>query len=194
MHSDIKTLDRSDILDNLRLGEYDCLIGINLLREGLDLPEVSLIAILDADKEGFLRTPTSLIQIIGRAARHVNGKVILFADKISKSMKIAIDETVRRRKIQLKYNKQNNITPQSIDKPIRKKLIKRDLTPTNKNKIKELTEFGWNTPDEIQPEALTPSDKTKLIKKLNQLMHQAAKNWEFEKAADFRDSIEKLQN
>ncbi|MBU1256273.1 excinuclease ABC subunit UvrB, partial [Patescibacteria group bacterium] len=127
LHSDIKTLDRGDVLDNLRKGDFDCLIGINLLREGLDLPEVSLIAILDADKEGFLRTSTSLIQIMGRAARHVNGQVILFADRISPSMKQAMDITQTRRKAQQKFNDDHNITPKSISKPIRDRLLEKQL-------------------------------------------------------------------
>ena len=116
MHSDIDTLERLDVLSDLRKGVYDVVVGINLLREGLDLPEVSLVVILDADKEGFLRSRTSLIQTMGRAARHVEGEVILYADRVTDSMKAAIDEVERRRNIQLKYNKDNNITPQSITK------------------------------------------------------------------------------
>jgi excinuclease ABC subunit B len=123
LHSDIETLERTNILDDLRRGNYDVLIGINLLREGLDLPEVTLVAILDADKEGFLRSRTSLIQTMGRAARHVSGEVVMYADKITKSMEAAIDEVERRREIQIKYNLDNNITPQKINKPIREKLI-----------------------------------------------------------------------
>lgn len=122
LHSDIDTLERTNILDDLRRGNYDVLIGINLLREGLDLPEVTLVAILDADKEGFLRSRTSLIQTMGRAARHVNGEVIMYADSITKSMKAAIEEVERRREIQIKYNEDNNITPQKIIKPIREKI------------------------------------------------------------------------
>jgi excinuclease ABC subunit B len=191
LHSDVKTLERSEILDNLRLGNFDCLVGINLLREGLDLPEVSLVAILDADKEGFLRTPTALIQTMGRAARHVNGKVILYADKISKSMKIAIDETRRRRVVQHKYNQDHGITPIGISKPIREAMLHREKSsPTPK--IKELAEFGWSEIDDVNPESLTPQKKKALITKLKKLMSQAANSWNFELAARYRDTIKQL--
>lgn len=180
LHSDIKTLDRADILDNLRKGEFDCLIGINLLREGLDLPEVSLIAILDADKEGFLRTPTSLIQIMGRAARHANGQVILFADKVSRSMKIAMDITRQRRQVQEEFNLKNNITPKTIIKPIRDRLLKKELEASKPIKDPELN---------VDPNSLTPKDKKKLTTKLKTLMNQAAKTWDFEKAAEIRDRL-----
>ncbi|HEX9007895.1 MAG TPA: excinuclease ABC subunit UvrB [Patescibacteria group bacterium] len=192
LHSDVKTLDRADILENLRRGNFDCLVGINLLREGLDLPEVSLVAILDADKEGFLRTPTALIQTMGRAARHVNGQVILYADKISNSMKIAMDETSRRRKIQDQYNKEHGITPQGIVKPIREKLLQREaveLTP----RIKEMSEQGWEEIEDINPEALTPEKKRALITKLKKMMTKASNDWNFELAARYRDTIRKLQ-
>lgn len=192
LHSDIHTLDRADILDKLRNGEFDCLVGINLLREGLDLPEVSLVAILDADKEGFLRTPTALIQTMGRAARHVNGEVILYADKVSDSMRIAIDETERRRAIQEKYNLDNGITPQGINKPIRERLLKRDDNRPAP-KIKELAEHGWDEIEDINPESLTPQKKKALILKLKKMMNQAANSWNFELAARYRDSIKKLQ-
>lgn len=192
LHSDVKTLDRADILENLRRGNFDCLVGINLLREGLDLPEVTLVAILDADKEGFLRTPTALIQTMGRAARHVNGQVILYADKISNSMKIAMDETSRRRKIQDQYNKEHGITPQGIVKPIREKLLQREaveLTP----RIKEMSEQGWEEIEDINPEALTPEKKRALITKLKKMMTKASNDWNFELAARYRDTIRKLQ-
>ena len=192
LHSDIHTLDRADILDKLRLGDFDCLVGINLLREGLDLPEVSLVAILDADKEGFLRTPTALIQTMGRAARHVNGEVYLYADKTSKSMNIAIDETLRRRKIQMDYNVAHGITPTGINKPIRERLMKRDMSaPTPR--IKELAEHGWSEIDDINPEALTPQKKKLLVIKLKKMMNQAANSWNFELAVRYRDTIKKLQ-
>ena len=123
LHSDVKTLERGDILDNLRRGKYDVLVGINLLREGLDLPEVSLVAILDADKEGFLRSDVTLIQTMGRAARHVEGRVIMYADKITGSMKRALDEVKRRRIYQKRMNKKMGITPKSIQKPIRQRLV-----------------------------------------------------------------------
>lgn len=192
LHSDVKTLDRSDILENLRLGNFDCLVGINLLREGLDLPEVSLVAILDADKEGFLRTPTALIQTMGRAARHINGQVILYADKVSPSMKIAIEETRRRREIQKKYNLDHNISPQSISKPIREAMLHRD-TATPAPRIKELAEFGWTEIEDINPESLTPQKKKDLITKLKKMMTQAANSWNFELAARYRDTIKTLQ-
>lgn len=192
LHSDVKTLDRADILDKLRNGDFDCLVGINLLREGLDLPEVSLVAILDADKEGFLRTPTALIQTMGRAARHLHGQVILYADRISRSMEIAISETKRRRAIQQKYNEDHGITPLSINKPIRERLLQRDqieLTP----RIREMTEQGWTEIEDINPEALTPQKKKALVTKLKKMMTKAANDWNFELAARYRDTIKKLQ-
>jgi excinuclease ABC subunit B len=192
LHSDVKTLDRSDILENLRLGNFDCLVGINLLREGLDLPEVSLVTILDADKEGFLRTPTALIQTMGRAARHVNGHVILYADKVSNSMKIAIDETLRRRQIQHQYNLDHGITPIGISKPIREAMLHRDTTAPAP-KIKELAEFGWTEIEDVNPESLTPQKKKVLITKLKKLMTIAANSWNFELAARYRDTLKKLQ-
>lgn len=192
LHSDIKTLERTEILDNLRLGNFDCLVGINLLREGLDLPEVSLVAILDADKEGFLRTPTALIQTMGRAARHVNGQVVLYADKISASMDIAMKETARRRITQAKYNLEHGIIPQGINKPIREALLHRDAS-SPVPKIKELAEFGWTEIEDVNAQALTPQKKKILEIKLKKLMTQAANSWNFELAARYRDTIKKLQ-
>jgi excinuclease ABC subunit B len=192
LHSDIHTLDRADILESLRLGNFDCLVGINLLREGLDLPEVSLVAILDADKEGFLRTPTALIQTMGRAARHVNGEVFLYADRTSDSMRIAISETERRRITQIAYNKKHGITPQGINKPIRERLMHRQIGMAAP-KIKELAEHGWSEIDDINPEALTPQKKKILVVKLKKMMNQAANSWNFELAARYRDTIKKLQ-
>lgn len=193
LHSGVDTLDRSDILDELRQGKYDCLVGINLLREGIDLPEVSLVAILDADKEGFLRTPTALIQTMGRAARHVEGRVILYADKISDSMKIAMDVTAKRRQVQAKYNLDHNITALGIHKPIREKLLQREEKKDKKViRIKELAEFGWNRVEDINPESLTLQDKKKLSKKIKSLMTLAANNWDFETAARYRDILTKL--
>ncbi|NTV30938.1 excinuclease ABC subunit UvrB [candidate division WWE3 bacterium] len=183
LHADIDTLERTDILDDLRKGTYDVVVGINLLREGLDLPEVSLVAILDADKEGFLRSESSLIQTMGRAARHIEGKVILYADTITKSMQKAMDEVNRRRKLQQEYNELHNITPTSIDKPIREKLIER----TNKNEVKNYRkEPILNDKDTFR------GDKDALIEALQQEMKKAAQNLEFERAAMLRDRIDKL--
>ena len=192
LHSGVLTLDRSDILDDLRKGNFDCLVGINLLREGIDLPEVSLVAILDADKEGFLRNPTSLIQTMGRAARHVNGMVYLYADRVSDSMKQAMDVTGRRRQVQIEHNESHGITPVGIVKPIKEKLLQREEKRENGTRIKELEEFGWKKPEDVNPEALTLGDKKKLIRKMKALMTAAAKNWDFEMAAKYRDLIAKL--
>ena len=179
LHSEIQTLERVEILRDLRLGVYDVVVGINLLREGLDLPEVSLVAILDADKEGYLRSEGALIQTMGRAARHVDGHVIMYADTITNSMKAAIEETQRRRRIQEAYNKEHNITPQSIRKAIR------DIT----ERVKVVAEART-------PYAVTPAGKedvTRLIKELESQMKTAARNLEFEKAALLRDRIIELR-
>jgi len=183
LHSEVSTLDRIKILRDLRRGDYDVLIGVNLLREGLDLPEVSLVAILDADKEGFLRSAGSLIQTIGRAARNVNGIAILYADVITDSMRRAIDETNRRRAVQTAYNEENGITPQSIVKPIDMSLV-------------AIVESDYVTvPLETEPdEQLTPEQRDKLIQDLEQNMREAAKKFEFEKAAKFRDRIKALRS
>ena len=189
LHSDIVTLERSDILDNLRKGEFDVLVGINLLREGLDLPEVSLVAILDADKEGFLRSDTSLIQTMGRAARHVQGEVVMYADTITNSMKRAIDEVARRRKIQIKYNKENNITPTSITKPIRERIMEKTITydasENNKIDMLNLEQYEFKTE--------TNSKQKSIIKSLEQKMKSAAELLEFELAAQIRDKIRELK-
>lgn len=190
LHSEVQTLDRSDILDDLRRGTFDVVVGVNLLREGLDLPEVSLVAILDADKEGFLRSRTSLIQTMGRAARHLNGHVIMYADVLTKSMKAAIDEVQRRRKTQIEYNETHGITPVQITKKIREKLIDRppEETPEAIRHQKE---------DVIYKQAilgeLIPQDKTKLTSYLTKKMKEAAKDFRFEEAAVLRDKISKLQ-
>jgi len=176
LHSDIDTVERVDILRDLRLGEYDVVVGINLLREGIDLPEVSLILILDADKEGFLRSKTSLVQTIGRAARHVEGRVIMYADKITKSMKYAIDETDRRREYQEKYNKKNGITPTSIKKGIRNRLVEKE------EEIKEL-----------KLKDIPKKQIQNYIKELNQKMLLAAENLQFEKAAELRDEVKRIK-
>lgn len=185
LHSDIDTLERTNILDDLRRGNYDVLIGINLLREGLDLPEVTLVAILDADKEGFLRSRTSLIQTMGRAARHVNGEVVMYADSITKSMKAAIEEVERRREIQTKYNLENNITPQKISKPIRQKLIDEIIDEKLNKKPKRLKAVNY--------ESLPPKDLEKELKKLSQEMAYEADMLNFEKAALIRDEVKKIK-
>ena len=173
MHADIETIERMEIIRDLRLGEFDVLVGINLLREGLDLPEVGLVAILDADKEGFLRSSTSLVQTIGRAARNVEGKVILYADVITPSMRYAMDETTRRRSIQMAYNEAHGITPQSIKKAVRETLI--------------ITRKFTETTEEFSAE-----EKQAKIKLLTEEMRQAARELEFERAAKLRDEIRKL--
>lgn len=184
LHADVLTLDRSDILDDLRNGKYDVLVGINLLREGLDLPEVSLVAVLDADKEGFLRSRTSLIQTMGRAARHVHGRVILYADTMTKSMRAAIDEVARRRSKQLEYNTKHHITPLSISKPIRERLVrKEDEVITN-----ELTPLPKTSID-----SMTPNDKKKKIATYTKLMRKSSRDLDFETAARFRDLITALE-
>ena len=179
IHSDVDTLERSDILRDLRAGVYDVLVGINLLREGLDLPEVSLVAILDADKEGFLRSTSALIQTIGRAARHVEGKVIMYADHITDSMADAIEETNRRREIQKEYNFKHHITPQSVEKEISMGL--RAIIP---EKAKE---------DKLDIKKIPKDELPNLIKELSSQMQLAAANLEFEKAAALRDEIEKIK-
>ncbi len=197
LHSDIETLERSDILDDLRRGNYDVLVGINLLREGLDLPEVSLVAILDADKEGFLRSDTALIQTMGRAARHTNGHTILYADKITGSMQRAIDETKRRRDIQEKYNQKHTITPSSIQKPIRERLLKKkkeeNIKKSEENLYVSLSKKERIDLMQINPEALTPDEKSKLKRKLERRMKSAANEMDFELAAILRDKLSALE-
>ncbi len=190
LHSDITTLDRTDILDDLRLGKYDCIVGINLLREGLDLPEVSLVAILDADKEGFLRSRTSLIQTMGRAARHIDGKVIMYADKTTDSMQAAIDEVTRRRKIQLEYNQKHNITPVGITKKVRDKLSDRDLDVPE---VPKLDDVIVNAIKKAKTGVILPDEKTKIIKFLTRQMHEAANDLDFEKAIEIRNQIDTLK-
>ncbi len=180
LHAEIETLDRVDILYDLRVGEFDVLVGVNLLREGLDLPEVSLVAILDADKEGFLRSETSLIQTIGRAARNVRGRVILYADDVTGSMARAIAETQRRRKLQLEYNEKHGITPETIKKAVKEFMP--ELARENKEK-KSKKKLVLKTPAEL----------AELIKELEQEMFAAAKRLEFEKAAQLRDEIKELR-
>ena len=181
IHSDIETLDRIEILRDLRLGVYDVIVGINLLREGLDLPEVSMVAILDADKEGYLRSETSMIQTIGRAARHANGHVVMYADRITDSMRRAIDETARRRQLQAEHNQRHGIEPQSIQKEIH------DITEGIKSIAENRTRY--NT---VRKE-MSRADMFKVVKDLEVQMKDAAKSLQFEKAAQFRDEIFELR-
>jgi excinuclease ABC subunit B len=183
LHSEIETLERVKLLRDLRRGEYDVLIGVNLLREGLDLPEVSLVAILDADKEGFLRSSGALIQTIGRAARHVNGKAILYADTITESMRTAIEETNRRRRIQMQYNLEHNITPQSIIKPIDMSLVA----------IAEADYVTVPKEPDIPEAEMTTEEIERTIQELETRMREAARKFEFEKAAELRDRIKELK-
>ncbi len=190
LHSDIETLDRVDILRDLRLGEFDVLVGINLLREGLDLPEVSLVAILDADKEGFLRSETSLIQTIGRAARNVRGKVVLYADEVTDSMRRAIQETERRRRIQLEYNRKHGITPQTVQKAVQEFMPElRQGQEKPALGIKEPVDAGRGRGNE----PLSSKELVKLIKQLEAEMFEAARRLEFERAAQLRDEIQELR-
>ena len=181
LHSDIDTLERAEIIRNMRLDQFDVLVGINLLREGLDIPEIALVAILDADKEGFLRSETSLIQTIGRAARNAEGHVIMYADKITDSMRVAIDETNRRRDIQMKYNKEHGITPKTIIKAVR------DLISISKEVDKKINDI------EKDPESMDPKEIRKLIDKLTKKMQKAAADFDFESAIEFRDKIADLR-
>ncbi len=181
LHSDIDTLERAEIIRDLRLDVFDVLVGINLLREGLDIPEITLVAILDADKEGFLRSETSLIQTIGRAARNSEGHVIMYADKITDSMRVAIDETERRRKIQMAYNKEHNITPMTIKKEVR------DLISISKRVTAEELNFSKD------PESMDDKELEKLIADIKKKMKKAAAELNFEAAAEYRDQIVKLK-
>jgi len=183
LHSEVSTLDRIKILRDLRRGEFDALIGINLLREGLDLPEVSLVAILDADKEGFLRSAGSLIQTMGRAARHVEGHCILYADVMTDSMRKALGETDRRRAVQLDYNERNGIVPQSIVKPIDMSLVA----------IAEGDYVTVPLEEDDQVEGLTPEERQRFIAELEERMREAARKFEFEQAAQLRDRVKALR-
>ena len=183
LHSDIKTLERTEIIRDLRLGEFDVLIGINLLREGIDVPEVSLVAILDADKEGFLRSERSLVQTIGRAARNSNGKVIMYADNMTESMKGAIGETERRRATQIAYNKEHGIEPQTIIKEIR------DLISITKS-VDDPEDYDIAA---SMVDKLTQAERKKLITKMEMEMRAAAKELDFEKAANLRDIVLELK-
>ncbi len=183
LHSEVSTLDRIKILRDLRRGEFDALIGVNLLREGLDLPEVSLVAILDADKEGFLRSSGALIQTIGRAARNVHGMAILYADVVTESMKRALEETNRRRRLQIAYNEEHGITPQSIIKPIDMSLVA----------VAEADYVTVPVEEDREAESLPPEQRRARIAELEERMREAARKFEFEKAAEFRDRIKALR-
>ncbi len=180
LHSEIDTIERAKIIKEFREGKYDVIVGVNLLREGLDMPEVSLVAVLDADKQGFLRSKTALIQTIGRAARNVNGKAILYADKLTPAMKETIEETNRRRKIQEEYNRKHNIKPQTVKKEVKDLISLEDLG---------ILELYNQIPENISSE----EDLLKEIEKLEKQMWQYAQNWEFEKATEIRDKLEKLK-
>ena len=186
LHSDIDTVERMEIIRDLRLGEFDVLVGINLLREGLDMPEVSLVAILDADKEGFLRSDRALIQTMGRAARHLSGKAILYADKITGSMQRAIAETDRRREKQIAHNKLHGITPKSIVKNITDVMDMGQGAVTNRK-------FAKVAEDSADYHSLSAKQLKAKLKKMDNKMYEHARNLEFEEAAGVRDEIEKLK-
>jgi excinuclease ABC subunit B len=186
LHSEVETFERVEILRDLRLGEFDVLVGINLLREGLDLPEVSLIGILDADKIGFLRSATALIQTIGRASRHLNGKVIMYADRVSEAMRQAIEETERRRRAQAEYNRAHGITPISVSKAVQ------DLLVRHKEEKQGLARFDLEL-IEKQYNVVVPKQRQALIKRLEEEMLELAKDLEFERASVLRDEIQRLQ-
>ena len=181
LHSDIDTLERTEIIRDMRLNVFDVLVGINLLREGLDIPEITLVAILDADKEGFLRSETSLIQTIGRAARNADGHVIMYADVITDSMRMAIDETERRRAIQEEYNREHNITPQTIKKAVRDLIsISQNVAETEDKLMKD-------------PESMSREELEKLIGEIQKQMRKAAADLNFEAAAELRDKMIELK-
>jgi excinuclease ABC subunit B len=187
LHSDIDTVERMEIIRDLRLGKFDVLVGINLLREGLDMPEVSLVAILDADKEGFLRSENSLIQTIGRAARHLNGRAILYADRETGSIRRAIEETNRRRQKQLEFNEQHGITPRGIKKGVAD-ILEGAYSDGLRGSLRKIAEPAEDY------SSLTPDQVIRRIKKLEQEMFKHARNLEFEQAARLRDEVHKLRN
>jgi excinuclease ABC subunit B len=191
IHSDIDSLERVEILRDLRLGEFDVLVGVNLLREGLDLPEVSLVAIIDADKEGFLRSERSLMQVAGRTARNVNGKVIMYADIITQSMQKTISETNRRRKIQKKYNEEHNIIPATIYKSMEEILASTSIADVRKKE--DRADYGFAKVAEPVLKYMNKEQKEDLILQLTEEMHKAAKDLEFERAASLRDEIQRLK-
>jgi excinuclease ABC subunit B len=201
MHSEIDTLERMDILRDLRLGNFDVLVGVNLLREGLDLPEVSLVAIIDADKEGFLRSEKSLMQTAGRTARNVNGLVILYADKLTHSMDKVIKETTRRRKLQEEYNKANGINPKTIYKTL-EEIMSTTVVADSKSKVdarrgkKKHEQHKTNLSILTEPveNRMNPEERKDLINQLRKQMIDAAKDLEFERAAEIRDEIKRLED
>jgi excinuclease ABC subunit B len=186
LHSDIHALERIEILRDLRFGEFDVLVGINLLREGLDLPEVSLVAVLDADKEGFLRSKTALIQTAGRAARHIEGTVVFYADTVTGSMARAIEETNRRREKQIEYNREHHITPRSIVKSVEEVMLSTSVADARRNREKEEALAG----ELFVPES---GDDPELLKRLEAEMRKEAEAMHFEKAASIRDRIEEIK-
>ncbi len=190
LHSDIKTLDRSEILNRLRLAEFDVLVGINLLREGIDLPEVTLVAILDADNEGFLRSKTALVQTMGRAARNAGGEIIIYADKMTKSITAAVEEVKRRREYQVQYNKEHHITPTTIFKEIKKDIIKQEQK--KQDALSELA--AYEAIDSINTDSLTPQDKKGLIEKLRKEMRKQAKEMHFEAAIAIRNKMIEIES
>ncbi|HKJ87451.1 MAG TPA: helicase-related protein, partial [Gammaproteobacteria bacterium] len=188
MHSDIDTVERIEIIRDLRLGNFDVLVGINLLREGLDIPEVSLVAILDADKEGFLRSETSLIQTIGRAARNLHGKAILYADQITGSMKRAMDETERRREKQVAFNEAHGITPKGIEKAVQDVMeTGAPAAPASSRRYAQVAE------EVMEYASLSPKELEQKVKALEEQMYQAARNLEFEEAARLRDQVRQIK-
>ena len=189
LHSDIDTVERVEIIRDLRLGEFDVLVGINLLREGLDMPEVSLIAILDADKEGFLRSERSMIQSIGRAARNVNGKAILYADTITGSMQKAIDITRERREIQMAYNDEHGVTPKGIIKQVHD-VLEAGYGDKQSRKTVELQKVAE---EKASYQAMTPKQLSKTMEQLEKKMFEHSRNLEFEEAAQVRDELERIK-
>jgi excinuclease ABC subunit B len=192
MHADIDAIERMEIVRGLRLGEFDVLVGINLLREGLDLPEVSLVAILDADQEGFLRSDRSLIQTVGRAARHVTGRAIFYADRITGSMQRCIEETARRREIQRQYNKDHNITPQSVTKSIEQVRFSTRVADARESREEREKDRALRVA-ESSPNYRSPEELAKLIAELEADMKQAAQDLDFEAAARIRDQVFELR-
>ena len=196
IHSDVATLDRIQIMEDLRAGLYDVLVGVNLLREGLDLPEVSLVAILDADKEGFLRSHRSLTQTAGRAARNVNGKVIMYADRITASMRLTIDETSRRRMKQMKYNEENDITPTQIQKALKQSSLTLNRAPLNADTTVNRPYFEPINDAMVADPIVIKMTKQQLEKSIDnttKLMKESAKNLDFIQAAQYRDEIIRLK-